>query len=81
MAEKGSKKASGSPPKGDEEPVNSERPTVAPPFDVEAFARAATASGPPHKKTSDPAGTAGDLGSSRVDLQACKLEYSIVSPK
>ena len=22
-----------------------------------------------------------DLGSSRVDLQACKLEYSIVSPK
>ena len=23
----------------------------------------------------------GDVGSSRVDLQACKLEYSIVSPK
>ena len=23
----------------------------------------------------------GDMGSSRVDLQACKLEYSIVSPK
>ena len=22
-----------------------------------------------------------DVGSSRVDLQACKLEYSIVSPK
>ena len=25
--------------------------------------------------------TAVDVGSSRVDLQACKLEYSIVSPK
>ena len=24
---------------------------------------------------------AGNVGSSRVDLQACKLEYSIVSPK
>ena len=24
---------------------------------------------------------AGIVGSSRVDLQACKLEYSIVSPK
>ena len=24
---------------------------------------------------------AAELGSSRVDLQACKLEYSIVSPK
>ena len=24
---------------------------------------------------------AGSVGSSRVDLQACKLEYSIVSPK
>ena len=24
---------------------------------------------------------AGTVGSSRVDLQACKLEYSIVSPK
>ena len=23
----------------------------------------------------------GNVGSSRVDLQACKLEYSIVSPK
>lgn len=23
----------------------------------------------------------GEVGSSRVDLQACKLEYSIVSPK
>ena len=26
-------------------------------------------------------GAAEDVGSSRVDLQACKLEYSIVSPK
>ena len=26
-------------------------------------------------------GMGGDVGSSRVDLQACKLEYSIVSPK
>ena len=26
-------------------------------------------------------GTEGSVGSSRVDLQACKLEYSIVSPK
>ena len=26
-------------------------------------------------------GAAGAMGSSRVDLQACKLEYSIVSPK
>ena len=28
-----------------------------------------------------PGGTSGMVGSSRVDLQACKLEYSIVSPK
>ena len=27
------------------------------------------------------AGVVKDVGSSRVDLQACKLEYSIVSPK
>jgi hypothetical protein len=27
------------------------------------------------------ASSAGAVGSSRVDLQACKLEYSIVSPK
>ena len=27
------------------------------------------------------AGLDDDVGSSRVDLQACKLEYSIVSPK
>ena len=29
----------------------------------------------------DSAGRRADVGSSRVDLQACKLEYSIVSPK
>ena len=27
------------------------------------------------------AGCGAEVGSSRVDLQACKLEYSIVSPK
>ena len=28
-----------------------------------------------------PTHASGAVGSSRVDLQACKLEYSIVSPK
>ena len=31
--------------------------------------------------TDRPAASAPIVGSSRVDLQACKLEYSIVSPK
>jgi hypothetical protein len=53
VTEKRSKKASGRPPKANEEAVDSDRPTVAPPFDVEAFARAATASGPPRRKSSD----------------------------
>jgi hypothetical protein len=53
VTEKRSKRASGRPPKVDEDPVGSDRPTVAPPFDVEAFARAATASGPPRKQGSD----------------------------
>ncbi len=53
MTEKGSKKVSGAPPRAGEEPVDSDRPTIAPPFDVEAFARAATASGPPRTKSSD----------------------------
>lgn len=44
-------KASGSPPEADEQGAGSERPTVAPPFDVEAFARAATATGPARKAT------------------------------
>ena len=37
----------------------------------------------PLAKTTAAAGgwPAGYVGSSRVDLQACKLEYSIVSPK
>ena len=35
----------------------------------------------PHPNSSPPAGHKATVGSSRVDLQACKLEYSIVSPK
>lgn len=54
VADKGSKKVSGSPPKGDDESVPSDRPTVAPPFDVEAFARAATAAGGAGTKSADP---------------------------
>ncbi len=53
--DRSTKKRSGS-PKADEEPEDSDRPTIAPPFDVEAFARAATASGPPRK--TPPSGSA-----------------------
>ena len=35
----------------------------------------------PRKATLAGARFEGKVGSSRVDLQACKLEYSIVSPK
>ena len=36
---------------------------------------------PPQELANWIATTFGMVGSSRVDLQACKLEYSIVSPK
>ena len=38
-------------------------------------------SGAMNEALADPEDTVNDVGSSRVDLQACKLEYSIVSPK
>ncbi len=58
MTDKGSKKGSGSPPEAGEQAEDADRPTVAPPFDVEAFARAATAKGPGRTKSSDSSLTA-----------------------
>ena len=42
---------------------------------------ATMASTPEEQALAHEAEKVGDVGSSRVDLQACKLEYSIVSPK
>jgi hypothetical protein len=50
---KSAKKPAEAPGQADDEPTETERPTVAPPFDVEAFARAATATGAPQKPASD----------------------------
>jgi hypothetical protein len=54
VAEKHSKGGSGSPPTAGEKEAGGDRPTVAPPFDVEAFARA-NESGQPRRKGSDKA--------------------------
>ena len=43
--------------------------------------RRAVAAGERELERVEAGGRGGEVGSSRVDLQACKLEYSIVSPK